>query len=63
MAITFQHKIVLRLVSVFYFRTISSVADEEGTLHLIADPPERRSSSKISRKVGAKQEKAQPPAL
>jgi hypothetical protein len=39
------------------------VADEEGTLHRIADPPERKPSSTISKKVGAKQEKAQPPAL
>jgi hypothetical protein len=63
MAVTFQHKIVLRPGSVFCFRTISSVADEEGTLHRIADPPERKSSSKISGKIGAKREKAQPPAL
>jgi hypothetical protein len=48
---------------VFCFRTISSVADEEGTLHRIVDPPERKSSSKISEKIGAKQEKVQPPAL
>jgi hypothetical protein len=63
MVVTFQHKIVLRPGSVFCFRTISSVADEEGTLHRIADPLERKSSSKISREIGAKQEKAQPPAL
>jgi hypothetical protein len=63
MAITFQHKIVLRPGSVFCFGTISSVADEEGSLHRIVDLPERKSSSKISGKVGAKQEKAQPPAL
>jgi hypothetical protein len=63
MAVTFQHKIVLRPRSVFCFGTISFVADEKGTLHRIADPPERKSSSKISGKVGAKQEKAQPPAL
>jgi hypothetical protein len=63
MAVTFQHKIVLRPGSVFCFGTISSVADEEGTLHRIADPPERKSSSKISEKVGAKQGKAQPPVL
>jgi hypothetical protein len=62
MAVTFQHKIVLRPGSVFCFGTISSVADEEGTLHRIADPPERKSPSKISGKIGAKQEKAQPPA-
>jgi hypothetical protein len=63
MAVTFQHKIILRPGSVFCFGTISSIADEEGTLHRIADPPERKSSSKISEKIGAKQEKAQPPAL
>jgi hypothetical protein len=63
MAVTFQHKIVLRPGSVFCFGTISSVADEEGTLHRIADPPERKSSSKISGKIGVGQEKAQPPVL
>jgi hypothetical protein len=63
MVVTFQHKIILRPGSVFYFGTFSSVADEEGTLHCIADPPERKSSSKISEKIGAKQGKAQPPAL
>jgi hypothetical protein len=62
-AITFQHKIVLRSGSVFCFGTILSVADEEGTLHRITDPPERKPSSTISGKTGAKQEKAQPPAL
>jgi hypothetical protein len=63
MAITFQHKIILCPGSVFCFRTISSMADEEGTLHRIADPPKRKPSSIISRKAGAKQEKVQPPAL
>jgi hypothetical protein len=63
MAVTFLHKIVFRLRSTFCFGTISSVADEEGTLHRIADPTERRSSSKISRKIGARPEKAQPPML
>jgi hypothetical protein len=63
MAITFQHKIVLRPGSMFCFGTISSVADEEGTLHRIADPPERKPSSTNSEKAGAKQEKARPPAL
>jgi hypothetical protein len=63
MAITFQRKIILRPGSVFCFGTISSVADEEGTLHRITDPPERKPSSTISGKAGAKQEKAQPPAL
>jgi hypothetical protein len=63
MAVTFQHKIILRPESVFCFGTISFVADEEGTLHRIADPPERKSSSKVSKKIGAKQGKAQPPVL
>jgi hypothetical protein len=63
MAITFQHKIILRPGCMFCFRTISSVADEERTLHRIADPSERKPSSTISEKAGAKQEKAQPPAL
>jgi hypothetical protein len=63
MAVTFLHKIVFRAGSTFCFGTFSSVADEEGTLHRIADPAERRFSSKVSREIGAKQEKAQPPAL
>jgi hypothetical protein len=63
MAITFQYKIVVRVGSVFCFRTISSVADEEGTLHRIADLLEKKPSSKISEKAGTKQEIAQPPAL
>ena len=63
MAVTFQHKIILRPGSIFCFGTISSVADEEGTIHRIANPPERKFSSKVSEKIGAKQEKAQPPVL
>jgi hypothetical protein len=62
-AVTFLHKIILCPGSTFCFGTISSVADEEGTLHRIADPPERKSSSKIFKEIGAKQEKAQPPVL
>jgi hypothetical protein len=62
MAITFQRKIVLRLGSTFCFGTISSVADEEGTIHRIVDPPEREPSSTNSGKAGVKQERAQPPA-
>jgi hypothetical protein len=38
------------------------VVDEEGTLHRIADPPEREPSSTNSGKARVKQEKAQPPA-
>jgi hypothetical protein len=63
MAITFQHKIALRPGSVFCFETILSVAEKEGTLHRIANPPERKPSSTISIKAEAKQKKAQPPAL
>jgi hypothetical protein len=47
----------------FCFGTISSVADKEGILHHIADPPEKKPSLKISRKARTKQEIAQPPAL
>jgi hypothetical protein len=63
MAITFQHKIILRPGSVFCFGTISSVADDEGTLHRIADPPRRKSPPTTSENIGVKQGKAQPPAL
>jgi hypothetical protein len=63
MAVTFQHKIILRPGSIFCFGTISSVVDEEGTLHRLADLPGRKPSSEISEKIGARQEKAQPPAL
>jgi hypothetical protein len=63
MVVTFLHKIVFRPGSTFCFGTISAVADEEGTLHRIVDPTERRSSFKIPVKIGEKQEKAQPPML
>jgi hypothetical protein len=63
MAITLQHKIALHPGSVFCFGTISFVADKEGTLHRIADPPEKKPSLKISGKAETKQEIAQPPAL
>jgi hypothetical protein len=42
MAVTFQHKIALRPGSVFCFGTISSIADEEGTLHRIVDLPKKK---------------------
>jgi hypothetical protein len=54
MAITFLHKIVLHPGSMFCFGTISSVADEEGTLRRIAYPPDRKPSSTNSEKAGAK---------
>jgi hypothetical protein len=59
MAVTFHSKIALRPGSVFCFGTISSVADEEGTLHRIADPPKKKSPPTNSENVG----EAQPPAL
>jgi hypothetical protein len=63
MAVTFHRKITLRPGSVFCFGTISSVADEEGTLHRIADPPRKKSPPITSENVGVRQGKAQPPAL
>jgi hypothetical protein len=63
MAVTFNRKITLRPGSVFCFGTISSVADEEGTLHRIADPPRKKSPPTTSENVGVRQGKAQPPAL
>jgi hypothetical protein len=62
MAVTSQCKIALRPRSVFYFGTISSVADEKGILHRIADPSEKRPSSEISEKVRTRHRMAQPPA-
>jgi hypothetical protein len=62
-AVTFQHKIILHPRSIFCFGTISSVADEEGTLHRLADPPKRKLSSETFEKIGARQEKMQPPPL
>jgi hypothetical protein len=37
----------------FCFGTISSVVDEKGTLHRIADPLEKRLSLEVPRKTGA----------
>jgi hypothetical protein len=61
MAITFQYKIALRPGSAFCFGTISSMADEEGILHRIADPPEKKPSPKVSKKARTRQQIAQPP--
>jgi hypothetical protein len=55
MAITSQCKIALRPRSMFYFGTISSIVDEKGTLHRIADPPEQKFSSEIPKKTGVEQ--------
>jgi hypothetical protein len=63
MAIIFHHKIALRPGSMFCLGTISFVADEEGILHRMADPPVKKPSLKISEKAGTEEEKAQLPAL
>jgi hypothetical protein len=63
MAVTFHRKITLRPGSIFCFGTISSVVDEEGTLHRIADPPKKKSPPTNSENIGVRKEKAQPPAL
>jgi hypothetical protein len=63
MAVTFHRKITLRLGSVFCFGIISSVADEEGTLHRITDPLKKKSPPTNSENIGVRKEKAQPPAL
>jgi hypothetical protein len=62
MVVTSQCKIALRPRSVFCIGTISSVSDERGILHRIADPPEKKPSSEISGKVRTRQGIAQPPA-
>jgi hypothetical protein len=59
MVVTFYSKITMRPGSVFCFGTISSVADEEGILHRIADPPEKKSPPTNSENAG----KVPPPAL
>jgi hypothetical protein len=59
MVVTFHSKITLRPGSVFCFGTISSIADEEGTLHRIADPPKKKSTPTNSENIG----EAQPPAF
>jgi hypothetical protein len=59
MAVTFYSKITLRPGSIFCFRTISSVADEEGTLHRVVDPPEKKSPPTNSENA----REARPPAL
>jgi hypothetical protein len=63
MAVTFHSKITLRPGSVFCFGTISSIADEEGSLHHIADPPKKKSTPTRSENIGVREEKARPPAL
>jgi hypothetical protein len=59
MAVTSQCKITLCPGSMFCFRTISSIVDEKGTLHHMADPLEKKISSKIPKKTGVEQRIAQ----
>jgi hypothetical protein len=59
MAVTFYSKITMRPGSVFRFGTISFVADEEGILHRVADPPEKKSPPTNPENTG----NAPPPAL
>jgi hypothetical protein len=60
MAITFKNKITLRPGAMFRFGTISCIVDKEGTLHRIADPPEKKPSSEILRGAGARLRTAPP---
>jgi hypothetical protein len=62
MAVTSQCKIALHPGSILCVETISSMADEEGILHRIADPPEKKPSSKIFEKARTRQQMAQSPA-
>jgi hypothetical protein len=53
MAVTSKCKIALRPGTMFCFGTISSIVDDEGTLHRIADPPEKKLSTEIPREARA----------
>jgi hypothetical protein len=57
MAVTFHSKITLRPGSVFCFGTISSIADEELSLHRIADLPKKKSTPTRSENIGVREEK------
>ena len=54
MAVTFKNKITLSPGAMFCFGTISCTADVEGTLHHVADPPEKKPSSEIPREAKAR---------
>jgi hypothetical protein len=53
MVVTFKNKITVIRGAMFHFRTISCIADVEGILHCIADPPEKKLSSGIPREAKA----------
>jgi hypothetical protein len=54
MAITFKNKITLCLGAMFRFGTFSCIADEEGALHRVADPPENKPFLGIQREAKAR---------
>jgi hypothetical protein len=54
MAIIFKSKITFIPGAIFYFRTISCIEDVEGTLHRIATPPKKKSSSGIPQEARVK---------
>jgi hypothetical protein len=60
MAIISKCKIALHPRTMFCFGTISSIADEEGTLHRVADPSEKKLSSEIPSGARAEQRVAPP---
>jgi hypothetical protein len=60
MAITFKNKITLSPGAMFCFGTISCIEDVEGTLHCIADPPEKKPFSGIPREAKARLRTAPP---
>jgi hypothetical protein len=62
MAVTSKCQITLLPGTMFFFGSISSVADEEGTLHRVADPLERKLSLEILRGARAEQRMALSPA-
>jgi hypothetical protein len=53
MAILFKNKIALNPGALFRSGTISCIANKEGTLHRVADTPEKRPTSEILRKAEA----------
>jgi hypothetical protein len=61
MAISFKKKITLCPGAMFLFGTISCITDEEGILHRIADPPEKKPSSGIPREARTRLRTAPPP--
>jgi hypothetical protein len=57
MAINFKNKITLSLGAMFCFETISCISDEEGTLHNIVDPPEKKPSMGVLREAKTRLQK------